>query len=90
MQRGWPLDVLYTKMSLLYVRGPNLNGFSRLATLVETWSLASLRDRTWFTWGAWPINNLQTPNPAALKINSAQVGPNFGEFGRDKTRLNAA
>jgi len=32
------------------------------------------------------LNRLQTPSSQALKINSAQVGPNFGEFGRDKTR----
>jgi hypothetical protein len=32
------------------------------------------------------LHKLRTSNPAALKINSAQVGPNFGEFGRDKTR----
>ena len=29
---------------------------------------------------------LQRPNPAALKINCAQIGPNFGVLGRDKTR----
>jgi hypothetical protein len=61
------------------------NGLSRLRVLQTVWRSGPPNVPRTTAEGQF-CNNLRTPDARALKINSEQVGPNFGELGRDKTR----